>query len=98
MPTGHRFCLLHGDPPRVDVSFYTMLKEGKPMVTLLKTMEKKTVNEVRVASAVCFCLVKFGFVCLLELISSYLARKCRRRTAKIPAIQEFIVIVHVARI
>mmetsp|Transcript_46089 Transcript_46089/g.110990 ORF Transcript_46089/g.110990 Transcript_46089/m.110990 type:complete len:611 (+) Transcript_46089:230-2062(+) len=45
-PKGHRFCLLHGDPPRVDVSFYTMLKEGKPMVTHLKTLEKKTVNEI----------------------------------------------------
>lgn len=45
-PKGHRFCFLHGEPPRVDVSFYTMLKEGKPIVTHLKTLEKKSVNEI----------------------------------------------------
>mmetsp|Transcript_19855 Transcript_19855/g.48097 ORF Transcript_19855/g.48097 Transcript_19855/m.48097 type:complete len:386 (+) Transcript_19855:42-1199(+) len=45
-PKGHRFTLVHGEPPRVDVSFYTMLKEGKAQVTLLKTLEKKPVNEV----------------------------------------------------
>ena len=45
-PKGHRFVLVHGDPPRVDVSFYTMLKENKQQVTLLKTLEKKPVNEV----------------------------------------------------
>eukprot|EP00287_Rhodomonas_sp_CCMP768_P016914 CAMPEP_0202816822 /NCGR_PEP_ID=MMETSP1389-20130828/7203_1 /ASSEMBLY_ACC=CAM_ASM_000865 /TAXON_ID=302021 /ORGANISM="Rhodomonas sp., Strain CCMP768" /LENGTH=668 /DNA_ID=CAMNT_0049488933 /DNA_START=11 /DNA_END=2017 /DNA_ORIENTATION=- len=45
-PKGHRFALVHGDPPRVDISFYTMLKEGKAVVSLLKTLEKKPVNEV----------------------------------------------------
>jgi len=45
-PKGHRFALVHGEPPRVDVSFYSMLKEGKTQVTLLKTLEKKPVNEV----------------------------------------------------
>jgi uncharacterized protein with WD repeat len=34
-PKGHRFCLVHGEPPRVDCSFYTMQKEGKPQVQLL---------------------------------------------------------------
>jgi len=45
-PKGHRFCLVHGEPPRVDCSFYTMLKEGKAQVTILKTLEKKPVNEI----------------------------------------------------
>jgi translation initiation factor 3 subunit B len=37
---------VHGEPPRVDCSFYTMLKEGKAQVTILKTLEKKPVNEI----------------------------------------------------
>ena len=45
-PKGHRFCLVHGEPPRVDCSFYTMQKEGKAQVQLLKTLEKKPVNEI----------------------------------------------------
>ena len=45
-PKGHRFCLVHGEPPRVDCSFYTMLNQGKAQVTLQKTLEKKPVNEV----------------------------------------------------
>ena len=45
-PKGHRFVLLHGDPPRVDVSFYSMQKEGKSVLNLLKTLEKKGVNEI----------------------------------------------------
>merc|ERR1719409_1413230 len=44
-PKGHRFCLVHGEPPRVDCSFYTMLNQGKAQVTLQKTLEKKPVNE-----------------------------------------------------
>ena len=32
-PKGHRFCLVHGEPPRVDCSFYTMLRDGKQQVT-----------------------------------------------------------------
>ncbi|EKX42947.1 translation initiation factor 3, subunit B [Guillardia theta CCMP2712] len=45
-PKGHRFCLVHGEQPRPDISFYTMLKEGKAAVSLLKTLEKKPVNEL----------------------------------------------------
>ena len=45
-PKGHRFCLVHGDPPRVDCSFYTMMTQGKTQVQLLKTIEKKPVNEI----------------------------------------------------
>ena len=45
-PKGHRFVLLHGEPPRVDVSFYSMQKDGKSVLNLLKTLEKKGVNEI----------------------------------------------------
>jgi translation initiation factor 3 subunit B len=52
-PQGHRFVVLHGDPPRIDVSFYTMgdaanKKPGVPLqVEKITTLEKKSVNEVR---------------------------------------------------
>lgn len=45
-PKGHRFVLLHGEPPRIDVSIYSMQKEGKSVLNLLKTLEKKPVNEI----------------------------------------------------
>lgn len=52
-PQGHRFVVLHGEPPRIDVSIYTMgdedhLKPGVPLqVEKLTTLTKKGVNEVR---------------------------------------------------
>eukprot|EP00658_Telonema_sp_P-2_P006850 TRINITY_DN12581_c0_g2_i4.p1 TRINITY_DN12581_c0_g2~~TRINITY_DN12581_c0_g2_i4.p1 ORF type:complete len:291 (-),score=114.75 TRINITY_DN12581_c0_g2_i4:201-1073(-) len=52
-PMGHRFGVLHGEPPRVDVSFYTMgdeeqLKPGQALqVDKLETLSKKGVNEIR---------------------------------------------------
>jgi len=52
-PNGCRFVVLHGEPPRIDVSFYTMGDESnkKPGVPLqcekIATLEKKGVNEVR---------------------------------------------------
>lgn len=53
-PMGHRFIVLHGDPPRIDVSFYTMgdpAAHRKPSVPLqvekIQTLTKKTVNDVR---------------------------------------------------
>jgi len=48
-PKGTRFCVLHGDPPRLDVSFYTMgnRHEKQPQCTLLHRLEKKAVNEIR---------------------------------------------------
>jgi translation initiation factor 3 subunit B len=45
-PKGHRFVLLHGEPPRIDISFYSMQKDGKSVLNLLKTVEKKAVNEI----------------------------------------------------
>jgi translation initiation factor 3 subunit B len=52
-PQGTRFVVLHGEPPRIDVSFYTMgdddnRKPGVPLqIEKLNTLEKKGVNEVR---------------------------------------------------
>merc|ERR1711998_266160 len=48
-PNGNKFCVLHGDPPRLDVSFYTMgsKTDKNPQVTLLHKLEKKAVNEIR---------------------------------------------------
>jgi translation initiation factor 3 subunit B len=52
-PQGCRFVVLHGEPPRIDVTFYTMGDEAskKPGVPLqvekITTLEKKGVNEVR---------------------------------------------------
>lgn len=48
-PKGTRFCVLAGDPPRLDVSFYTMgnRHEKQPQCTLLHKLEKKAVNEIR---------------------------------------------------
>jgi translation initiation factor 3 subunit B len=48
-PKGNRFCVLHGEPPRVDVSFYTMgsRHDKTPVCALLHKLEKKAVNEIR---------------------------------------------------
>lgn len=48
-PKGNKFCVLHGDPPRLDVSFYSMgsKTDKNPQVTLLHKLEKKAVNEIR---------------------------------------------------
>jgi len=48
-PKGHKFCVLHGEPPRLDVSFYTMggKQEKTPVVQLLHKLERKAVNEIR---------------------------------------------------
>eukprot|EP00656_Telonema_subtile_P056575 TRINITY_DN9068_c0_g1_i2.p1 TRINITY_DN9068_c0_g1~~TRINITY_DN9068_c0_g1_i2.p1 ORF type:complete len:594 (-),score=178.67 TRINITY_DN9068_c0_g1_i2:122-1903(-) len=52
-PHGSRFVVLHGEPPRIDVTFFTMGDEAnvKPGVPLqlekLSTLTKKGVNEVR---------------------------------------------------
>jgi translation initiation factor 3 subunit B len=52
-PEGTRFVVLHGEPPRIDVTFFTMgceedLKPGVPLqLEKLQTLSKKGVNEVR---------------------------------------------------
>lgn len=48
-PAGNKFCVLHGDPPRLDVSFYTMgnKTDKNPQVSLLHKLERKAVNEIR---------------------------------------------------
>jgi len=48
-PKGNKFCVLHGEPPRLDVSFYSMGKatDKSPQVTLLHKIEKKAINEIR---------------------------------------------------
>lgn len=48
-PKGTKFCVLHGEPPRLDVSFYTMgnRHEKDPKVNLLHKLEKRAVNEIR---------------------------------------------------
>merc|ERR1711957_702430 len=52
-PNGCRFVVLHGEPPRIDVSFYTMGAEADKKVGVplqcekITTLEKKGVNEVR---------------------------------------------------
>merc|ERR1711957_1148440 len=52
-PNGCCFVVLHGEPPRIDVSFYTMGAEADKKVGVplqcekITTLEKKGVNEVR---------------------------------------------------
>jgi len=48
-PKGNKFCVIHGEPPRLDVSFYTMgsKTDKNPQVSLLHKLEKKAVNEIR---------------------------------------------------
>jgi len=48
-PKGNKFCVLHGEPPRLDVSIYSMgaKTEKNPQVSLLHKLEKKAVNEIR---------------------------------------------------
>ncbi len=46
-PKGHRFCLVHGEPPRVDCSFYTMQKEGKPQVQKRPIRDKRDLQETK---------------------------------------------------
>ena len=43
-PVGHRFACIHGDAPRICVSFYIVRKGG--MVELVKTLEKRSVNHL----------------------------------------------------
>lgn len=45
-PNGHRFCVVHGDGPRPDVSFYTMRDGNNCKVKHVKTLKGKTVNGV----------------------------------------------------
>jgi len=52
-PLGHRFVVLHGEPPRIDVTFFSMgdpadQRPGVPLqLEKLETLTKKGVNEVR---------------------------------------------------
>jgi len=48
-PKGNKFCVLHGEPPRLNVSFYTMgsKTEKNPQCTLIHKLEKKSCNEIR---------------------------------------------------
>jgi len=41
-PHGNRFAIAHGDPPRLDVSFYVVEKS----IRLLKTLDKKPCNQL----------------------------------------------------
>ena len=48
-PRGNRFCVVHGDGPRHEVSFYTMegaSKAGVGQVTLLNTLKNKQTNQL----------------------------------------------------
>ena len=47
-PMGHRFCVIHGDGARPDVSFYTMIDDQSSTnkVKLLGTIKNKTANHV----------------------------------------------------
>jgi len=48
-PKGNKFIVLHGEPPRIDISFYTMGNKAdkNPTVHLLHKIEKKAINEIR---------------------------------------------------
>ncbi|XP_041363161.1 eukaryotic translation initiation factor 3 subunit B-like [Gigantopelta aegis] len=43
-PTGHKFAFIHGESPRISVSFYAIRPGGK--VDLLKVLEKRTANHL----------------------------------------------------
>jgi translation initiation factor 3 subunit B len=43
-PVGHRFACIHGETPRIGVSFYNVRKGGT--VELIKTLDKRSVNHL----------------------------------------------------
>jgi len=43
-PVGHKFAFIHGDAPRINVSFYQIEKAGK--VELISTLDKKNCNHL----------------------------------------------------
>jgi translation initiation factor 3 subunit B len=47
-PLGHRFCVIHGEGQRLDVSFHSMKSKetGVDKLSLLKTLEKRQVNNI----------------------------------------------------
>jgi len=45
-PNGSKFCVIHGETPRICASFYEVQETQQRKVTLLKTLEKRTVNTI----------------------------------------------------
>merc|ERR550519_491211 len=45
-PNGSKFCVIHGESPRICASFYEVQETQQRKVTLLKTFEKRTVNTI----------------------------------------------------
>jgi len=45
-PNGSKFCVIHGETPRICASFYEVQETQQRKVTLLKTFEKRTVNTI----------------------------------------------------
>ncbi len=45
-PSGHRFCVIHGEGARPDVSFYTMRADGGSKLKHLATLKGKSANAI----------------------------------------------------
>lgn len=45
-PNGHRFCIIHGEGARPDVSFYTMRADGGSKLKHLITLKSKSANAI----------------------------------------------------
>lgn len=56
-PNGCKFCVIHGENPRICASFYQLEERVLGKVTLLKSLEKKTCNTISWAPTGQFCVI-----------------------------------------
>jgi translation initiation factor 3 subunit B len=56
-PNGSKFCVIHGENPRITASFYQLEERTLGKVTLLKSLEKKTCNTISWAPNGQFCVL-----------------------------------------
>jgi len=56
-PNGSKFCVVHGESPRICASFYQLQETQQRKVELIKTLEKRTVNTICWAPTGQFCVL-----------------------------------------
>lgn len=56
-PNGSKFCVIHGETPRITASFYQLEERTLGKVTLLKSLEKRTCNTISWAPTGQFCVL-----------------------------------------
>merc|ERR1719244_336675 len=56
-PNGSRFCVIHGESPRISASFYQVEEKQLGKVTLVKQLEKKACNTISWCPTGQFCVL-----------------------------------------